>query len=390
MPSRQSDDATVPSGRSVIFWGVALILMLGALAIANLPTSQSSPEPGSPPRLDPRDTATTATVEQAGHIATDRAVPAQLVAERRLTSASAGLENPLNAERAYGYLRQICAIGPRPSGSRGMLEQMRLLRKHFAALGGQVSFQQFTARNPLGGPNVRMANTIVQWHPEKKERILLCAHYDTRPLPDQDPNPVLRREGKFIGANDGASGVAALMELAHFMPALEEMPFGVDFVFFDGEELVYVDRRDPYFHGSTWFAQQYVKQPPSYKYRWGVLLDMVGDADLQIYQEQFSVSWRDTLPLVAQIWGTAQRLGVREFIAQAKHQVRDDHLPLRNLAKIPTCDIIDFDYPAWHTTDDVPERCSGESLAKVGWVVYEWLKSGAPRAESRESRAGGL
>jgi hypothetical protein len=102
---------------------------------------------------------------------------------------------------------------------------------------------------------------------------------------------------------------------------------------------------------------------------------MVGDADLQVYQEQFSVSWRETRPLVAQIWGTAQRLGVKEFIARAKHVVRDDHLPLRNIGRIPTCNIIDFDYPAWHTTADTPAQCSGESLAKVGWVVYEWLRS---------------
>jgi hypothetical protein len=75
------------------------------------------------------------------------------------------------------------------------------------------------------------------------------------------------------------------------------------------------------------------------------------------------------------IWETAERLGVDEFIPRIGYIVQDDHLPLRNLAKIPTCDIIDFDYPAWHTEDDTPRRCSGASLAKVGWVVYEWLQT---------------
>ncbi len=174
------------------------------------------------------------------------------------------------------------------------------------------------------------------------------------------------------------------MELGHLMKSLD-IRYGVDFAFFDGEEFVY-DERDRYFLGSEHFARMYVKEPPAHKYRWGVLLDMVGDADLQIYQEKLSVSWRDTRPLVAQIWGTAQRLGVNEFVAQPKHTVQDDHIPLRQIAKIPTCDVIDFDYPAWHTTADIPENCSGESLAKVGWVVLEWMKLQGPGESGAKSQ----
>jgi hypothetical protein len=166
------------------------------------------------------------------------------------------------------------------------------------------------------------------------------------------------------------------MELAHLMPTFDGA-IGVDFLLVDGEELVYVEGRDPYFWGSTWFARQYVRQPPVHKYRWGVVLDMIGDADLQIYQEKWSVSWRETRPLVKEIWATAARLGVDEFIPRAGYEVRDDHFPLRNIAKIPTCDIIDAPqtYPAWHTTLDTPQRCAPASLSKVGWVVYEWLRS---------------
>ena len=156
---------------------------------------------------------------------------------------------------------------------------------------------------------------------------------------------------------------------------------GVDFVLFDGEEFIYDDRRDTYFLGSEFFARDYVANAPAYRYRFAVLLDMVGDAQLQIFYERNSVSWRDSAPLVHDIWRTAHRLGVREFIARPRHKVRDDHLQLHNVAGIPSCDIIDFDYPRpgfrnsyWHTTLDTPDKCAPLSLAKVGWVVLEWVK----------------
>ncbi len=218
-----------------------------------------------------------------------------------------------------------------------------------------------------------MANVICQWDGDAKERILLATHYDTRPLPDRDPNPWRRRSGTFIGANDGASGVALLMELAHWLPQIE-CRYGIDFVLLDGEEFVFDDRH-PYFLGSQWFAQQYIKRPPPYRYRWGVLLDMVGDANLQIYQERYSMNWPDTRPLVLDLWAAARRIGVDEFIDRRGQAVRDDHLKLRNIAKIPTCNIIDFDYPYWHTEGDTPDKCSAQSLAKVGRVVSEWLRT---------------
>lgn len=286
--------------------------------------------------------------------------------------------NPLQAARAYEYLKQVCALGPRWSGSTGMQQQQALLEKHFTALGGKVSWQRFRVRHPITGAPVTMANLIVTWHPETKDRVLLCAHYDTRPFPDQDPDPAQRR-GVFIGANDGGSGVAALMELAHLVPKLEAN-VGVDFVLFDGEELVYDNNRDPYFLGSRYFSQQYVRQPPDFRYRSAVLLDMVADKHLQLYYEVNSIRWRDSRPLVKAIWQTAQDLGVREFVPRRGHEVRDDHLMLHNIAKIPACDIIDFDYDVpgtrrsfWHTRADTPDKCSGESIVKVGWVLWEWL-----------------
>jgi hypothetical protein len=284
---------------------------------------------------------------------------------------------PFNGERAYGYLKEICAIGPRISGTKGMTKQQALLTAHFEKLGAKVSKQEFRYRHPLDGSAVNFANLIVEWNPDAKERVLLCAHYDTRPFPDSDPDPRKRRD-EFLGANDGASGVALLMELGNSMPDLK-CKYGVDFVLFDGEELVYDSQRDRYFLGSEYFSRQYVAHPPAHRYRWGVLLDMVGDAHLDIYQEKNSYAWRDTRPLVQDIWGVANDLGVHEFIPRVRHDIRDDHLMLHDIGGIPTCDIIDFDYPQpgarsyWHTTADRPENCSALSLAKVGWVMQEWL-----------------
>jgi hypothetical protein len=286
---------------------------------------------------------------------------------------------PFDGERSYRYLQDLCRLGPRFSGSPGMQQQQTLLERHFQQQGATVQRQRFRVRHPLDGSPVDMANLIVTWHPERQQRILLCAHYDTRPWPDRDPDPAGRR-GEFVGANDGASGVAVLMELGELMPRLES-PYGVDFVLFDGEELVYDGDRDPYFLGSRYFAQQYVQHPPTFRYRAAVLLDMVGDKHLELYQERNSMAWPDTRPLVEDLWRTARELGVSEFIARRGHEVLDDHLMLHNIAGIPACDIIDFDYVEpgtrrsyWHTRQDTPDKCSAASLAKVGYVVWEWLQ----------------
>lgn len=276
---------------------------------------------------------------------------------------------PFNGARAYDYLKQLCDIGPRPSGSEGMLRQQKFLEEHFTKLGGKVVYQRFRAPHPQTKQPVEMANMIIHWHPESRERVLLCAHYDTLPYPMLDPrNP----RGRFVGANDNASGVAVLMELAHEIAKLKPK-YGIDFLMIDAEEFIFTER-DRYFLGSEYFARDYAESPPPYRYRWGVLLDMVGDKDLNLYQERNSLRWKDTRPLVEHIWAIAQRLQVREFIPRPKYEIRDDHVMLHELGKISCIDIIDFDYPPWHTEADVPENCSPLSLAKVGWVVRTWLE----------------
>jgi hypothetical protein len=279
-------------------------------------------------------------------------------------------ESPPDAKRAFGYLSQICRIGPRISGTRGMMRQQQLIGKHFAQFDCELKYQPFDTRHPLTGNPVRMNNVIISWNPRAEQRVLLCCHYDTRPLPDRDRNPDNRRQGVFLGANDGASGVALFMELAHHMGTLPET-CGVDFVIFDGEELVYGDRGE-YFLGSTFFAEDYRDNPTETRYASGILLDMVADRNLRIYMEKNSLKFAPDL--TKSLWQSAAAVGVDEFVPRAKHEVRDDHLPLNKIAKIPTCDVIDFDYPYWHTTQDVPNSCSGESLAKVAKVLLHWLR----------------
>lgn len=277
---------------------------------------------------------------------------------------------PFDGEQAYTYLKQICDIGPRVSGSPGMARQRALLQTHFEKLGAKVTVQSWRVRHPVTGDPVDMANLIVEWRPDAKERILLGAHYDTRPYPDRDPK---KPKGRFIGANDGASGVALLMQLGAMMKDYQGK-LGVDFIIFDGEELIFSDR-DAYFLGSTYFAEQYVAKPPAHRYLMGAVLDMVGDKNLQILEEGNSMEWPPTRSVTNSIWATAKKLGVREFVPRIGATVNDDHMPLCEKAKIPVCDVIDFDYPFWHTEGDTADKCSALSLAKVGWVIQEWLKS---------------
>jgi hypothetical protein len=293
--------------------------------------------------------------------------------DQRVVSDLKLSEIPFNGARAYESLQRLVDIGPRRSGSEGMKAQQKLLSDYFQQRGGKVEFQRFTAPDPRDGATVPMANLVVHWNPTAVDRVLLCAHYDTLPFPLRDrQNP----HGRFVGANDNASGVAILMEMANDLPKLHGK-YGVDFLLVDGEEYIFREN-EPMFLGAKYFARQYARQLAAhrlaYRYHWGILLDMVGAADLRIGQEGNSVRWRNTWPLLAEIWSTAARLGVREFVAEVADPILDDHLCLHDVAHIPCIDLIDFDYPPWHTQGDTADKCSALSLAKVGWVLEEWLK----------------
>lgn len=291
---------------------------------------------------------------------------------------------PIDGARAYGYLKEICALGRRVAGTEANSRQRQLVSKHFTKHGAKVTEQPFTAVDPKTRARVDMVNLIGSWNPERRTRVVIGAHYDTRPFPDEDPDPA-KRGGVFIGANDGASGVALLMEIAHH---LDKSPtaYGVDLVLFDGEELVYGtgpnNQNGEYFLGSKEFARRYAREVESrrasHRYAAGIVLDMVGDKDLTIDQEENSLALAPGL--VREVWTIARQLRVPGFRNRVGQAVLDDHLPLNN-AGIPAIDLIDFEYPYWHTTQDLPENCSADSLEQVGKVVTAWLAQ--PRRRTR-------
>jgi glutaminyl-peptide cyclotransferase len=281
---------------------------------------------------------------------------------------------PIDGARAYGYLKQICEIGPRIAGSEANTRQRKLVADHFTKMGAKVSEQPFTTQHPLTGKRVDMANLVGSWYPDRVHRIVIGAHYDTRPQPDQE-RTAARRKLPFLGANDGASGVALLMEIAHHLVDLKT-DWGVDLVLFDGEELVYGNnpRYGDYFLGSKEFGRVYSDQVDRHltdkRYQKGIVLDMVGGSNLQILQEPNSLNLAPEI--VQEVWTIARQLKSKAFRTREGREVLDDHLAL-NDARIPTIDLIDFEYKYWHKADDLPEKCSAESLAEVGRVVTAWL-----------------
>lgn len=294
---------------------------------------------------------------------------------REVSAAMAAKPAPIDGKRAFAYLERICALGPRVAGSQANTRQREEVAAHWRAMGGSVREQPFTAVHPITSQRVDLVNLIGSWHPERTERVVIGVHYDTRPHPDEETDPA-RHALPFVGANDGASGVALLMEIAHHLETMNT-PWGVDLVIFDGEELVFgrhPDTQGEYFLGSKEFARAYVEdieahQRPTH-YVAGLVLDMVGGRQLQINQEPNSLNLAPNL--VRDVWAVARQIDAKGFHLRVGREVLDDHLALNN-AGIPTIDLIDFDYPYWHKADDLPKNCSADSLAEVGRVVTAWL-----------------
>lgn len=288
-----------------------------------------------------------------------------------------------DGERAYGYLKKIVDIGPHTAGSEANTRVRKLVADHFTKTGAKVREQPFRAVHPTTGQPLMMANLIASWKPEISRRVVIGAHYDTRPHADEEVLPE-RHNLPFVGANDPGSGIAVLMEMANHLTDLDTH-WGVDLVLFDGEELVFGNnpRIGEYFLGSEEFARVYAQQRDlrrsSMRYGAGIVLDMVGGRNLRIKWEPNSL---DAAPLlVREIWGVARSLRINSFRREMGREVMDDHLALIR-AGIPTTDLIDFDYPYWHKADDLPENCSGESMADVGRVVLTWLKQ-PPKSQYR-------
>lgn len=285
----------------------------------------------------------------------------------RAPGRNISFEGPASASNAppqdaWYYLERQTSFGPRNPGSAGHRKVTEFLVSELAKCADDVQVQPFNV--VYGGATYSMANITALFRSaagDERPFILLGAHFDTRPRAERDPIPA-RRFTPIMGANDGASGVAVLLEIAGVL-ARTRPPVPVMIAFFDGEDLG--TSIDSMFLGSRHLAG---KVDPSHV-RYMVLLDMVGDADLDIYVEGHSqLSSPD---LVDRVWSAAERLGYGHvFHREVRYHILDDHVPFIEKG-IPAIDIIDFDYPYWHTTLDTVDKCSPRSLQIVRDVVLE-------------------
>ena len=259
-----------------------------------------------------------------------------------------------DSSRAYADVQTQVAFGPRMPGSAGHAQVREWMRAELESAGWQVEVHE---SERMGHP---IYNIIAKLNAEPPQ-IILGAHYDTRFFADNDPDLTKRTE-PVPGANDGASGVAVLLELARSLP--KDTP-PIWLVFFDTEDNGRIEGWD-WILGSRAFTEEIPINP-----RAVVIVDMIGDADLNIYLEKNS-----NVAIRTEIWSMAASLGYGDvFINEEKFSMLDDHTPFLE-KNIPAVDIIDFDYPYWHTTQDTPDKVSAESLHAVGDTLWHWVVSG--------------
>jgi glutaminyl-peptide cyclotransferase len=254
-------------------------------------------------------------------------------------------------ERALTLVEEQLAFGDRTPGSEAHQMEGDWIIQRLNDQGWRVEEQTFSYRAFQG------RNIIGKGGQDGGEWIVLGAHYDTRPIADRDEDNPL---APVPGANDGGSGVAVLLELARVLQT-EGLTRNIWLVFFDLEDSGGIDGME-WIVGSTFFANHLENYPDEV-----IIVDMVGDADLQLYYEMNSDP-----DLSKEIWDVAKELGYDSFIPIGKHSMIDDHTPFVRLG-IPAVDIIDFDYPYWHTTQDTPDKVSSESLEQVGRTLQQWL-----------------
>ena len=270
-----------------------------------------------------------------------------------------------DGRQAFEDLTNLMVFGPRVPDSQAHQEAIEYISRELEDAGWGVGLQEITY---LGKP----VKNIIAEYGSGSQWILFGAHYDARIYADHDPD-ISKRKTPVPGANDGASGVAILLELARVIPNIIESDTQFTLVFFDSEDNRDIDDWD-WILGSSAYVAALTTKPDQ-----AIILDMVGDKDLQIYQERNS-----NKELTAQIWDVAADLGYSNiFIPQVKYNMLDDHTPFLR-AGIPAVDIIDFDYPYWHTTADTVGNVSEQSLQIVGNTLIGWLQTKNDQAPSQD------
>ncbi len=275
-------------------------------------------------------------------------------------TADAQAPGSFDSTKAWEHVRQQLAIGPRPSGSPGNVKTRQYILAQLNALGIKTSEQAFEGATPIGP--IKMVNIIGTIPGKSPDRIILASHFDTK----------LFRDVRFVGASDGASSTGALIELGRVLKTRKDLPFTIELLFLDGEEAVIEWAGTDNTYGSRHYVEAARKSGSLKSIRALILLDMIGDRDLTIRRESNSTRWLTDI-----VWATARKLGHAQFMDE-ETTVEDDHIPFVK-AGVPALDIIDLDYPHWHTPKDTIEAISARSIQIVGDVVVAAL----PQIEAR-------
>lgn len=286
-----------------------------------------------------------------------------------------------NADSAFAFVEAQTAFGPRVPGSKAHARCAEWLEASLKRFTEHVKVQSFASRawnnQILNGKNI-----IGSFNPDARKRILLCAHWDSRPYADHDPNPANHNK-PIDGANDGASGVGALLEIARILHA-NPIDIGIDIIFFDLEDYgepqdAQSDHQDNWGLGSQYWAR--TPHIPGYRASFGILLDMVGGKDATFFMEGTSMNYAPDI--MRKVWNTAQQIGYGNyFVLQESNPITDDHYYINTIAGIPTIDIIQHDptsktgfYPHWHTLNDNISQIDPNTLKAVGQTVLQTIYS---------------
>lgn len=283
-----------------------------------------------------------------------------------------------NADSAYNFVQKQVDFGPRVPNTKEHIACANYLAETLKRFGAEV-VEQKAVLTAYDGTKLNAVNIIGSFSPDKKNRVLLFAHWDSRPYADADADPK-NHNIPIDGANDGASGVGVLLEVARQIQA-KSPEVGVDIIFFDAEDYGAPSFSDK--SGDEWWclgSQYWAKNPhiKGYKAKFGILLDMVGAKDATFYRDYYSKKYASNI--IEKVWSTARQLGYGKFfISEDGGGITDDHIPVNQIARIPSIDILDYKmsdnhdgfFPHWHTINDTMDNIDKETLKAVGQTVLE-------------------
>jgi glutaminyl-peptide cyclotransferase len=267
-----------------------------------------------------------------------------------------------DSNKAWEHLRQLVAFGPRPAGSAAIEQSRTYIKNQLSASGIAVTEQAWDDQTPTG--RVHMVNLIATIPGASKNRLVIGGHYDTKKFPF-----------RFVGANDGGSSAAFLIELARVLKARRNA-LTIELLFLDGEEAVIDWAGTDHTYGSRHYVAEAKRTGSLASLKAFVLVDMIGDRDLQIKRDLNSTTWLTDI-----IWAAAQKRQLATYFRPDRVQIEDDHMPFMD-AGVPSVDVIDLEYPAWHTAGDTLDAVSARSLQVVGDAIVAAL----PAIEARLSK----